>query len=127
MQATLKQSSTNKNQVFFIVENLTVTRSPHDRAGLVFKLQTQAHTNEDGGGGVRQIRWTGAEKQNKAWRSLCTLDSGGSQVPGMFRNTARARDDAMRALGVPALLPTDGEVDQSVLSAVPAAGVQLGP
>lgn len=48
-------------------------------------------------------------------------------MPGMLRNTAGARNDAMRTLGLSALLPTDGEVDQSVLSAVPAAGVQLGP
>lgn len=95
--------------------------------GACFQTQTQAHTNEDGGGGVRQIHWTGAEKQNQAWRSRRSSDSGGGPVPGVLRNTAGAGNDAMWTLGVPTLFPADGEVNQSVLSAVPAASVQLGP
>lgn len=48
-------------------------------------------------------------------------------MPGVLRDPPGARDDAVWTLGVPALLPADGEVDQPVLSAVPAASVQLGP
>jgi len=48
-------------------------------------------------------------------------------VSGVLGDTPGAGDDALRTLGVPALLPADGEADQPVLSAVPAAGVQLGP
>lgn len=90
-------------------------------------FQTQAHTNEDGGGGVRQIRWTGARRQNQAWHSRCSSESGGGPVSGVLRDSAGAGNDAMRTLGVPALFPADGEVNQSVLSSVPAASVQLGP
>lgn len=90
-------------------------------------FQTQTHTNEDGGGGVRQIHWTGTERQNQAWRSRRSAVSGGGPVSGVLGDTPGAGDDALRTLGVPALLPADGEADQPVLSAVPAAGVQLGP
>lgn len=90
-------------------------------------FQTQAHTNEDGGGGVRQIHWTGAEKQKQARRALRSAVSRGGPVPGVFGDTPRAGHYAVRPLSVSALFPTDGEVDQSVLSAVPAASVQLGP
>lgn len=90
-------------------------------------FQTQAHTNEDGGGGVRQIHWTGAEKQKQARRALSSAVSGGGSVPSVLGDTPGAGHDAVRPLGVPALFPADGEVDQPVLSAVPVASVQLGP
>ncbi len=89
------------------------------QGGACFQTQTQAHSTEDGGARVRQIRWTGAEKHSS--------ESGGGPVPGVLRDPAGAGDDAVWTLGVPALFPAHGEADQPVLSAVPAAGVQLGP